>query len=77
MDEGFDEIVEVLPFLIPLLIIQIVLMVIALVDLVKRDRVRGENKVVWALVIVLINVIGPIVYLVAGRQEGSDSGDQR
>lgn len=76
MEEGFDEILGALPFLIPLMIVQIALMVIALVDLIRRERVRGGNKVVWGLIIVLINMIGPIVYLLAGRLEGSDGGDQ-
>ena len=55
--------------LIPLLIIQLGLMVFALVDLVKRPKVRGDNKWVWGLVIVFINIIGPVVYLVLGREE--------
>lgn len=76
MDGELDEILKVLPFLIPLLIVEIALLVIALVDLVKRERVRGGNKVIWALVIVLVNLIGPIIYLVAGRLEGPDGGDQ-
>ncbi len=76
MEEGLDEIKGALPFLIPLLILQVVLMVVALVDLVKRERVRGGNKVIWGVVIVLVNIIGPIVYLLAGRLEGADSGDQ-
>ncbi len=70
------EIREALPFLIPLLILQVVLLVVALVDLVKRERVRGGNKVIWGVVIVLVNIIGPVVYLLAGRLEGADSGDQ-
>ena len=55
-----------LPFLIPLLLLQVVLLVVALVDLVKRERVRGGNKVIWGVVIVLVNIIGPIVYLLTG-----------
>ncbi len=76
MAEELDEIREVLPFLIPLVILQVALMLVALVDLVKRERVRGGNKVIWGLVIVLVNIIGPIVYLLAGRLEGADGGDQ-
>jgi hypothetical protein len=64
-----------LPFLIPLFVLEVALLVIALVDLVKRERVRGGNKVVWALVIILINIIGPIVYLLLGRGEGTVDGD--
>lgn len=63
-------------FLIPLGVLQVVLLVVALVDLVKRERVRGGNKVVWGVVIVLVNIIGPIVYLLAGRLEGPGGGDK-
>ena len=67
--DGWDTIVEILPFLIPLLILQLVLLIVALVDLIKRQKVRGDNKVLWALLIVLVNVIGPVVYLIFGREE--------
>ena len=59
---------ELLPFLIPVILLQIALMVVALVDLVRRERTRGP-KWVWALVIVFFNLIGPIVYLLFGREE--------
>ena len=57
-----------LPLLIPVVVIQLGLMITALVDLVRRAQTRGP-KWAWALVIVLINFIGPIVYFVAGRKE--------
>jgi hypothetical protein len=69
------EIKEILPFLIPLILIELVLLVVALVDLVKREHVRGGNKIVWVLVIIFINLIGPIVYLIFGRQEKPDDSD--
>jgi hypothetical protein len=57
-----------IPFLVPVIIIQLVLMIAALVDLIRRERVRGP-KWVWALVIVFVNYIGPIIYFVAGRRD--------
>ena len=63
-----SQIQEYLPFLIPVLIIQLVLMISALVDLIRRPSVKGP-KWVWALVIIFVNLIGPIIYFVAGRQE--------
>jgi hypothetical protein len=59
---------QYLPLLIPVVLIELVLMVTALVDLIRRSQTRGP-KWVWVLVIVLINFIGPIIYFVAGRQE--------
>jgi uncharacterized membrane protein YozB (DUF420 family) len=67
--DNLDTFTEILPFFIPLLILQLALMIVALVDLIKRQRVRGDNKVLWALVIVLVNIIGPVVYLIFGRED--------
>jgi len=61
---------QILALLAPIVIIQLALMIVALYDLEQEDRhVRGGSKLVWALVIVFLNVLGPIVYLVAGREE--------
>jgi len=72
---AFDKIVEFLPLLIPLIVIELALLIIALIDLVKREHVRGGNKIVWVLIIIFINLIGPIIYLIFGRQEKPDDSD--
>jgi hypothetical protein len=59
-----------LPLLVPLIAIQVVLIVIALRDLARPERrVRGGDKRVWALVIVLGEILGPLLYLAVGRVE--------
>ena len=56
--------------LLPLALIEIGLVVFSLVDLFKPERrVIGDNKLIWALVIVVVGTIGPIVYLLAGRKQ--------
>ncbi len=35
-------------------------------DLLRRPRVRGDNKVVWALVILTLPVVGALLYLSIG-----------
>ncbi len=61
---------QILALLLPIVVIQLGLMIAALFDLEKSERrVRGGSKLVWVLVIVFVNVIGPIVYFVAGREE--------
>ena len=63
-----EQIRQFLPFLIPIVILQLVLLVVALLDLARRERTRGP-KWVWVLVIVFVNIIGPILYLMLGRDE--------
>lgn len=36
---------------------------VALVDITRREDVRGGTKVLWALVIVLLPFAGPLIYL--------------
>jgi hypothetical protein len=61
---------QIIALLAPIVIIQLGLMIAALIDLERPERrVRGGNKLVWALVIFFVNVIGPIIYFVAGREE--------
>jgi len=55
--------------IIPLALIELGLMVWALVDVSRRGHVRGNNKIIWILVIVLVNIIGPILYFILGREE--------
>jgi len=66
---NLSEISAMIPLLIPLLVIQLVLIGIALRDLARRKRVKGGNKLLWGLVIVFIQYIGPILYLTIGREE--------
>jgi hypothetical protein len=66
--ENLDKIREFIPLLIPIIILQFGLMIAALIDLVKREKTKGP-KWVWILVIVLVNLFGPIVYFIAGRDE--------
>lgn len=63
-----EQIQEYLPFLIPLIILQLILMIVALVDIARRPKTRGP-KWVWVLVVVLVNLIGPVIYFVVGREE--------
>jgi phospholipase D-like protein len=63
-----DRIRELIPFLIPIILLQLALMIFALVDLIRRERTKGP-KWLWALIIVFVNLIGPILYFIIGRED--------
>jgi len=67
-DEILGQIMDWLPLLIPIIVIELGLMIAALVDLVRRPATRGP-KWVWVLVILFVNFIGPILYFIIGREE--------
>ena len=61
---------DALPIVIPLAVAELALVIFCLVDLFRADRrVRGGNKLVWALVILLISTLGALVYLIFGRED--------
>lgn len=59
---------RVLPLLLPLVVLQLALLVIALRDLSRRASTRGP-KWLWVLVILFVNILGPILYFALGRRE--------
>ena len=73
--EEMETIIQMLPYMVPLIILEIVLVVVALIDLAKRKRVTGGNKIIWILITVGIQFIGPVIYLVAGRKEEFSDSD--
>ncbi|WP_419875895.1 PLD nuclease N-terminal domain-containing protein [Candidatus Pristimantibacillus sp. PTI5] len=56
-----------LAVILPIVVIQLILMIIALVDLVRRESTRGP-KLLWVFVIFIGNILGSIVYFTVGRK---------
>jgi ABC-2 type transport system ATP-binding protein len=56
--------------IVPLVIIELGLLIYSVYDLFQEDRrVRGDSKIIWALIIFFANGIGPLIYLFVGRDE--------
>lgn len=67
MDENLGGILAII---VPILALQLGLLVFALYDLTRPGRrVKGGSKVVWALIIIFVNLLGPILYFLVGREE--------
>jgi hypothetical protein len=59
-----------IPFLIPIILLQLGLMALALVDLIRRaEKEVNGPKWAWTFIVALINIIGPIAYFLIGRRE--------
>lgn len=59
---------EYLPVLIPIVVLEIGLMIYALGHVLKHNKFKFGNKAVWIVVVVLIQIIGPILYLTIGKE---------
>lgn len=62
------DVVEAIKMFWPVILIAVALAVIALYDLYKRENVRG-SKALWAIIIIVIGTIGPILYFALGREK--------
>jgi hypothetical protein len=63
-----EQLSQYLPLIIPILIVNIILWIITLRDLSQREKVRGP-KWMWVLIILLVQIFGPIIYLLVARQD--------
>lgn len=52
----------------PILIIQLVLQIIAIIDLIRVPETKGP-KVMWLLLILISGMIASIVYFIIGRKQ--------
>ncbi len=68
LNQAIDLLRELLPLLIPIILIQLGLMIYCLVDVIRREETNGP-KVLWVLLIIFVDFIGPVAYLVIGRKE--------
>ena len=64
-----DQLMDYLPFLIPLAAAELVLMVVALVHILKHDHYKMGNRVIWVIVSIVVGIIGPILYFTLGKAD--------
>lgn len=52
----------------PILIVQLILLVLALVDWMKQENTRGP-RLLWLFIILFVNILGPFLYFLFGKKE--------
>ena len=55
--------------LAPVIVLQLVLAVTALIHVLRHPVYRFGNRVVWIVVVLFVQILGPIVYFAFGRGE--------
>ncbi|MEK4486356.1 PLD nuclease N-terminal domain-containing protein [Psychrobacillus sp. FSL H8-0484] len=62
------DLMSFLPIVLPVILVGFTLALIALIDL-YRNKNRRKNVLMWTLLIILGNTVGPILYFVIGRKD--------
>lgn len=64
-----EQLMEILPLVIPLILIDLGFRIYAIIDIIQEDRkVLGNNKIIWVILMAVIN-FGWAVYFLVGRDE--------
>ena len=65
------NIVEILQLVWPIIVIQFAFQIYALIDLFKTKKGKTKNlsAPIWAVIIILGEMVGSAAYLIAGRSE--------
>lgn len=58
-----------LPFLIPIILLQIVLAITALLHVLRHQHYRWGNRGLWIVLVLFLQILGPVLYFTTGRGE--------
>lgn len=65
-----EAIKDILPFLIPLVIAELVLLIVTLRHILTHDTYKHGNRVIWLIVAIAgMQFWGPILYFVLGKED--------
>lgn len=70
MHMNIEQVKDYLPFLIPLIVLQLGLLAYTIVHILRHDNYRRGSRLIWMIVaIVGMQFIGPILYFALGKEE--------
>ena len=65
-----NKIIEFLPFLIPLMVVQFSLLGYTLYHILTHKNYKRGSRTIWLIItIVLMNFIGPKLYFLLGKED--------
>ncbi len=64
------DIKEMLPFLIPLIIAEIILLTVTLRHIFTQKNYKRGNRTLWVIVAIIgMEFIGPVIYFLLGKED--------
>ena len=58
-----------LALLIPYILLELILAITALMHVLKHPKYKFGNRIIWVIVVLFIQIIGPVCYFIFGRGE--------
>ncbi len=70
MEKIMEKITELLPFLIPLAIVEFALLGYTLYHILTHRNYKRGNRTLWLVVVIIgMEFIGPILYFLFGKED--------
>ena len=61
---------EILPFLIPLIIAELILLIFTIRHILTHENYKRGNRILWLIIAIAgMEFIGPILYFTLGRED--------
>ncbi|MDR0221096.1 MAG: PLD nuclease N-terminal domain-containing protein [Lachnospiraceae bacterium] len=73
--EDLQVIMNYLPILIPLALLQFGLLIAAMIHILTHERYRIGNRLMWVVIVIFFNTLGPVFYFILGRGEPEEEDD--
>lgn len=65
-----EEIMEYLPFLLPLIIVEFALLGYTLYHILKHRHYKRGNRTLWLIIVIVgMNFVGPVLYFLLGKED--------
>lgn len=69
MEQFYEMIKPSLHIYLPILGVYLLILVYCIISLIKQKHFSTSKKAVWFVIILLVQVIGPVAYLLVGRKK--------
>ena len=56
----------------PLVVLNLILIIFCIKDLTDRKKTKLLDKKIWMVLIIFVQIIGPVLYLILGRGDDND-----
>lgn len=65
-----EEIKEMLPFLIPIVVVEFVLLFVTLRHILTHKQYKRGSRGLWLIIVIVgMNFVGPILYFLLGKED--------
>jgi len=73
--ESLSWLIKIIPLLIPLVVLQFGLMLYAVIDIMKKRTTKTLNVALWLVIACMVNMIGPVLYIIFGKADAPETDD--